>query len=74
VTDQTRRARESGWIAEHRETYLQDGAAGHLRGQTFAGGPGQLLSLLLFTTGGKSGPGIEHAAACYTANLKAVTL
>ena len=27
MTDQTRAARESGWIAGHHEAYLEDGAA-----------------------------------------------
>jgi proline iminopeptidase len=55
MTDRIREASESGWIAEHREKYLKDGAAGHLWDSTFAGGPGPLPTLLLFTTGAKSG-------------------
>ncbi len=55
MTDPIRAASESGWIAEHREKYLKDGAAGHLWDSTFAGGPGPLPTLLLFTTGAKSG-------------------
>lgn len=48
-------ASTSGWIAQHREKYLQDGAAGHLWDSTFAGGPGPLPTLLLTTVGAKSG-------------------
>lgn len=55
MTDPIRAASESGWIAEHRELYLKDGAAGHLWDSTFAGGPGPLPTLLLFTIGAKSG-------------------
>jgi deazaflavin-dependent oxidoreductase (nitroreductase family) len=46
---------ESGWIAEHRKLYLEDGEAAHLWDSTVAGGPGPLPTLLLFTTGRKSG-------------------
>lgn len=48
-------ASQSGWIAEHREKYLKDGAAAHLWDSTFAGGPGPLPTLLLTTVGAKSG-------------------
>lgn len=48
-------ASTSGWIAKHRELYLRDGEAGHLWDSTPAGGPGPLPTLLLFTTGRKSG-------------------
>ncbi|MEQ8232157.1 MAG: nitroreductase/quinone reductase family protein [Gammaproteobacteria bacterium] len=48
-------ASESGWIAEHRKKYLEDGEAGHLWDSTFAGGPGLLPTLLLTTRGRKSG-------------------
>ncbi|MEQ8663690.1 MAG: nitroreductase/quinone reductase family protein [Gammaproteobacteria bacterium] len=48
-------ASENGWIAEHRQKYLEDGAAGHLWDSTFAGGPGLLPTLLLTTRGRKSG-------------------
>ncbi|MBI4692898.1 MAG: nitroreductase family deazaflavin-dependent oxidoreductase [Gammaproteobacteria bacterium] len=50
-----RAASESGWIADHRAMYLKDGAAGHYWDSTFAGGPGPLPTLLLFTTGRKTG-------------------
>jgi deazaflavin-dependent oxidoreductase (nitroreductase family) len=46
---------DSGWIADHRKLYLNDGEAGHLWDSTIAGGPGPLPTLLLFTTGRKSG-------------------
>lgn len=48
-------ASESGWIADHRKKYLEDGEAGHLWDSTFAGGPGLLPTLLLTTRGRKSG-------------------
>lgn len=48
-------ASQTGWIAQHREKYLKDGAAGHLWDSTFAGGPGLLPTLLLTTEGAKSG-------------------
>ncbi len=52
---QLKEASDSGWIAEHRELYLRDGAAAHLWDSTFAGGPGPLPTLLLTTRGRKSG-------------------
>lgn len=55
MSDPIREASESGWIAQHREKYLQDGQAGHLWDSTFAGGPGPLPTLLLSTVGAKSG-------------------
>ena len=48
-------ASERGWIAEHRSQYLKDGEAAHLWDSTVAGGPGPVPTLLLFTTGRKSG-------------------
>lgn len=55
MSDPIIEASTSGWIAQHREKYLQDGAAGHLWDSTFAGGPGPLPTLLLTTVGAKSG-------------------
>ncbi len=55
MSDPIIEASTSGWIAKHREKYLQDGAAGHLWDSTFAGGPGPLPTLLLTTQGRKSG-------------------
>jgi deazaflavin-dependent oxidoreductase (nitroreductase family) len=55
MTDVIKEASESGWIAEHRKKYLEDGAAAHLWDSTFAGGPGPLPTLLLTTQGRKSG-------------------
>lgn len=49
------KASQSGWIAKHRELYLADGAQGHLWDSTPLGGPGLLPTLLLTTTGRKSG-------------------
>jgi len=55
MSDPILEASTSGWIAQHREKYLKDGAAGHLWDSTFAGGPGPLPTLLLTTVGAKSG-------------------
>ncbi len=43
------------WIKTHLELYLADGEAGHLWDASDAGGEGMLTTLLLFTTGRKSG-------------------
>jgi deazaflavin-dependent oxidoreductase (nitroreductase family) len=43
------------WIDEHREQYLKDGAKGHMWDSTVVGGPGPVPTLLLTTTGRKSG-------------------
>ena len=43
------------WIDEHRVQYLQDGEKGHLWDSTVVGGPGPVPTLLLTTTGRKSG-------------------
>ncbi|MCG8590776.1 MAG: nitroreductase family deazaflavin-dependent oxidoreductase [Proteobacteria bacterium] len=44
------------WIREHVRRYLEsDGADGHLWDSSFAGGPGVVPTLLLTTTGRKSG-------------------
>ena len=48
-------ASTSGWIAKHRDQYLADGDAGHMWDSSAAGGPGPLPTLLLMTTGRKSG-------------------
>ena len=45
----------SGWIAEHREQYLNNGLSGHLWDSSISGGPGPLPTLLLFTVGRRSG-------------------
>lgn len=55
MSDPIKEASDSGWIAKHRELYLEDGEAGHLWDSTVGGGPGPLPTLLLFTTGRKSG-------------------
>lgn len=55
MSDPIKQASESGWIAQHRDLYLKDGAAAHLWDSTFAGGPGPLPTLLLTTRGRKSG-------------------
>ncbi len=43
------------WIDEHRQLYLSDGEKGHLWDSTVRGGPGPIPTLLLYTTGRKSG-------------------
>ena len=55
MSDPIVEASEKGWIATHRDLYLKDGEAGHLWDSTVGGGPGPLPTLLLFTTGRKSG-------------------
>ena len=55
MSDPIKEASESGWIADHRNQYLKDGKAGHMWDSSFAGGPGLLPTLLLTTTGRKSG-------------------
>jgi len=53
--DPIKEASDSGWIAQHREQYLKDPENGHMWDSTIGGGPGPLPTLLLFTTGRKSG-------------------
>ncbi len=55
MSDPIKELSESGWIAEHRKLYLDDGEAGHMWDSSIAGGPGPLPTLLLFTTGRRSG-------------------
>ena len=43
------------WIRDHVQLYLQDGEAGHYWDASAAGGEGMLTTLLLYTTGRKSG-------------------
>ena len=43
------------WIDEHRQEYLEDGEKGHMWDSTVVGGPGPVPTLLLFSTGRKSG-------------------
>ena len=43
------------WIKEHIDMYLADGDAGHLWDASLGGGEGMLTTLLLTTTGRKSG-------------------
>ena len=43
------------WMGEHVNTYLADGEAGHLWDSSLGGGEGFLTTLLLTTTGRKSG-------------------
>lgn len=43
------------WIKEHVELYLADGEAAHLWDSSVGGGKGMLTTLLLTTTGRKSG-------------------
>ncbi len=56
MTDPIVAANTSGWIAEHREKYLSsNGADGHMFDSTPFGGPGLVPTLLLTTTGRRSG-------------------
>ena len=55
MSDPLVEASTSGWIAQHRKLYQEDPEAGHLFDTTPAGGPGPLPTLLLTTTGRKSG-------------------
>ncbi len=55
MSDPIIEASATGWIAEHRDLYLNDPEKGHLWDSTFAGGPGPLPTLLLTTIGRKSG-------------------
>ena len=55
MSDELREASEDGWIAEHRKRYLADGDAARLFDTGFAGGPGLVPTLLLTTTGRRSG-------------------
>jgi F420H(2)-dependent quinone reductase len=55
MTDPVIEASTTGWIAKHRKLYQKDGEAGHLWDSSSAGGPGPLPTLLLTTTGRKSG-------------------
>ena len=55
MSDPIVEASTKGWIAEHRNQYLENPAAGHLWDSSFAGGPGPLPTLLLTTVGAKSG-------------------
>lgn len=43
------------WIKDHIELYLKDGEAGHLWDASLGGGEGMLTTLLLTTTGRKTG-------------------
>ena len=43
------------WIDAHRQEYLEDGEKGHMWDSTVVGGPGPIPTLLLFSTGRKSG-------------------
>ncbi len=55
MTDEIVELSETGWIAKHREQYMEDGKAGHLWDSTIVGDPGSLPTLLLFTVGRISG-------------------
>lgn len=43
------------WVADHVKLYLEDPEAGHLWDASLGGGSGMLPTLLLFTTGRRSG-------------------
>ena len=55
MTDPIIEMSTTGWIANHRKQYQEDGAAGHMWDSSAAGGPGLRPTLLLTSTGRKSG-------------------
>lgn len=55
MTDPIIEMSTTGWIAKHRKQYQEDGEAGHMWDTSAAGGTGLLPTLLLTTTGRKSG-------------------
>jgi len=55
MTDSIIEMSTTGWIAKHRKQYREDGEAGHMWDTSAAGGTGLLPTLLLTTTGRKSG-------------------
>ena len=55
MTEDNKKAELPGWIAEHVQLYRADPDKGHMWDSTFVGGPGLLPTLLLSTTGRKSG-------------------
>ena len=55
MSDPIIEASKTGWIAKHRELYESDPEKGHMWDSTIGGGPGPLPTLLLTTTGRKSG-------------------
>jgi deazaflavin-dependent oxidoreductase (nitroreductase family) len=55
MTEENSKTELPGWIMEHVQQYRADPDKGHMWDSTFAGGPGLLPTLLLSTTGRKSG-------------------
>ena len=47
MADPIKEASDSGWIAKHRDLYLENGEAGHMWDSTKVGGPGPIPTLLL---------------------------
>lgn len=55
MTEENSKTEIQKWITDHVQLYREDPDKGHLWDSTFAGGPGLLPTLLLSTTGRKSG-------------------
>lgn len=55
MTDIIKEASDSGWVQHHRDLYLADGEAAHIFDTRPGGGPGLVPTLLLYTTGRRSG-------------------
>ena len=55
MTEENSKTELPGWIFEHVQQYREDPDKGHMWDSTSAGGPGILPTLLLSTTGRKSG-------------------
>lgn len=55
MSDSSNDANPLAWIDKHRAEYLADGESAHDWDSSILGGPGVLPTLLLFTTGRKSG-------------------
>ena len=72
MADPIKEASDSGWIAKHRDLYLENGEAGHMWDSTKVGGPGPIPTLLLFTTGRKSGK--ESIMPSFTERLSGVVI
>ena len=55
MTEENSKTELPGWIFEHVQQYREDPDKGHMWDSTSAGGPGILPTLLLSTTGRKTG-------------------
>jgi deazaflavin-dependent oxidoreductase (nitroreductase family) len=64
MTEENSASDAAQWIAHHIQVYLEDPERGHMWDYTPIGGPGVLATLLLTTTGRKSGEQ-RHAPLLY---------